>query len=417
MPASTAVTSRSAHSLTFDAVAEATPGARWRARWDRSWSAYEAWFVARGGDHGPDRASCEAALQEHMPELVPVHRALSQLAGNTDRAARFLSTWCPPEYLGGCSLAALAAKGEVRLVRNYDLAPTLNEGLLLRSEWTGTPVMGMSEFLWGLSDGVNARGLAAALAFGGRSEVGPGFGITTIVRYVLETCATVEEALKVLHRVPSHMAYNITLADRNGDTATIELHPAGRARQVEPAIATNHQHGVSTAGVSGAVTADRPGFTRTVERRDELSDLLAQGITLDALADAFLCEPLFQRNYDGGFGTLFTAVYDPAAGDLTLRWPDQEWRQSLADFAPGSRTIHYDGVLAPTPTLPAGIDLSHMLAALRPHLSKVSQDALDAWVKRTMHDAAGGGATGGAATNWGATNWVEFAEAMQKGWR
>ena len=51
----------------------------------------------------------------------------------------------------------------MRLVRNYDLSPDLNEGLLLRSEWTGSPVMGMVEFLWGVSDGVNARGLRASL--------------------------------------------------------------------------------------------------------------------------------------------------------------------------------------------------------------------------------------------------------------
>jgi len=402
MTTATAVSSRSAHSLTFDAIAEAAPGPLWRARWNRSWPAYEAWFIARGGDNGPDRATCESALKKYMPELVPVHRRLVQLAGNTDRAARFLSTWCPPEYLGGCSLAALAAKGEVRLVRNYDLAPTLNEGFLLRSEWTGTPVMGMIEFLWGLSDGVNARGLAAALAFGGRSEVGPGFGITTIVRYVLETCATVDEALKVLHRIPSHMAYNITLADRHGDTATIELHPAGPSQQVQPAIATNHQYGESGPSDSGVVDADRPGFTRTVERRDELSDLLERGISLDALADAFLCEPLFQRNYTGGFGTLFTAVYDPVAGELTLRWPDQDWLQSLTDFDPGSRTIDYDTIVTTTPTLPAGINLADMLAAIRPHMSQVGQNALDTWAKQTTN---------------GETNWVEFAKAMQKGWQ
>ena len=39
------------HSLTFDAISEATPGPKWTARWNRSWPAYEAWFVGRGGDN------------------------------------------------------------------------------------------------------------------------------------------------------------------------------------------------------------------------------------------------------------------------------------------------------------------------------------------------------------------------------
>jgi predicted choloylglycine hydrolase len=376
------------HSLTFDAVAEPVAGPLWADRWRRSWPAYEAWFRARGGDAGPDRAACAAALARHMPELVPVYRRLTRLAGGGDRAARFLSTWCPPRYLGGCSIAALAAEGAVRLVRNYDLAPELNEGLLLRSEWTGRPVMGMVEFLWGLSDGVNAGGLAAALAYGGRSEVGPGFGAPTILRYLLETCSSVAEAVVVLNRVPSHMPYNITLADRHGATATVELLPGGGARVVRPSVATNHQH--------GAETADNPGFTRTSERRDLLHQLVERGVSLEALTDAFLREPLFQRNYGAGFGTLFTAIYDPMAGGLTLRWQSQGWTQSLGVFAPGTRTIRY-GEAEPAPPLAPGLELDEMLAAIRPHLSGQGASLLDRWA---------------AETRIGRVGWVRFGHAF-----
>ena len=133
--------------MRFDAVSEALPGAKWRARWNRSWPEYKTWFLARGGDTGPSRSDCEQALKSYMPELLPTYRRLCMIAGNDDLAARFLSTWCPPVYLGGCSIAALTDKNDTRLVRNYDLSPDLNEGLLLRSEWTGSPVMGMIEFL------------------------------------------------------------------------------------------------------------------------------------------------------------------------------------------------------------------------------------------------------------------------------
>ncbi len=259
------------HELTFDAVSEARPGTKWRRRWDRSWPAYEAWFRARDGDAGPDLASCVAALARHMPELVPVHAALARLSGGGDRAARFLSTWCPPAYLGGCSLAAHSQDGVVRLVRNYDLSPDLNEGLLLRSAWAGRPVMGMVEFLWGLSDGVNEAGLAVALAFGGHHEVREGFGVTTVLRYVLETCTNVAEAIAVLARVPSHMAYNIVLADRAGTVASVELIPGGGMRRMPGGIATTARAGGGLAaaihanpgapGASGSPSGsrDRPG--------------------------------------------------------------------------------------------------------------------------------------------------------------
>ncbi|PVA11986.1 hypothetical protein DC366_03450 [Pelagivirga sediminicola] len=318
--------------LTFDAVNEAAPGPKWAARWRRCWPDYEAWFIANGGDAGPSLAECKAALRRYMPELAPVHARLSVLAGGSDRAARFLSTWCPPTYLGGCSLAAAAQGGDVRLVRNYDLAPELNEGLLLRSEWSGRAVMGMSEFLWGLSDGINDAGLAVALAYGGRAETGQGFGITTVLRYVLETCETVDEALKALHRVPSHMAYNLVLADASGRTEGVEILPGGGARVTPRAIATNHQSGPEKAAL--------PAFTRTHERHAHLSRLK---VAPDALNAQFLKAPLLQDRYAQGFGTLFTAEYDPVALTLGLTINGARWDQTLHDFAEGQRVADYAG--------------------------------------------------------------------------
>ncbi|TMV07415.1 C45 family autoproteolytic acyltransferase/hydolase [Arenibacterium halophilum] len=316
--------------LTFDAVSERTPGEKWRGRWLRSWPAYEAWFIARGGDDGPDRAACKAALARYMPELLPVHDRLVALAGGGDRAARFLSTWCPPRYLGGCSLAAMSDGTDVRLLRNYDLSPELNEGLLLRSEWTGRPVMGMVEFLWGLSDGINDAGLSVALAYGGRSDTGEGFGVTTILRYVLEVCDTVDEALAVLDRVPSHMAYNIVLADASGATTSVELSPGGGATRMPRAIATNHQS-------CGAIP-DRGPFTRTYERYKHLSALT---LGVRDLHTTFSGPPLLQDRYSEGFGTLFTAEYDPLERSLRLIWPDKDWYQTLAQFDEGQTVIDY----------------------------------------------------------------------------
>ncbi|MGB3243527.1 MAG: C45 family peptidase [Sulfitobacter sp.] len=321
-------------SLTFDAVSENRPGPKWKARWDRSWPAYRAWFTARGGDNGPDRAACEAAIERHMPELSGLHRRLTQMAGDDDRAACFLSAWCPPPYLGGCSLAAAADADSVRLVRNYDLSPDLNEGLLLRSAWTGRPVMGMVEFLWGLSDGINADGLSIALAYGGGSDTGTGFGICLILRYVLETCSTVPEAIAVLKRVPSHMAYNLVLADRAGRTASVEMHPGGGLLSRPVAVATNHQH--------GSRMPDRPAFTRTRERYAHLETMIKERPRPSNLAEQFLKEPLFQSNFAAGFGTLFTAEYDPDTTGMTLHWPDGQWVQDLNDFQEGQRVIHYD---------------------------------------------------------------------------
>jgi predicted choloylglycine hydrolase len=279
----------------------------------------------------------------------------------------------------------------VRLLRNYDLSPNLNEGLLLRTEWTGMPVMGMVEFLWGLSDGINGAGLSVALAYGGSGAVGEGFGITTILRYVLETCADVDQALAVLKRVPSHMAYNLVLADRHGQTAAVELRPGGGLRRREQSIATNHQH--------NGPAPDRPAFTRTLARQAHLESLFASEISPTALAEAFLAEPLFQRGYTQGFGTLFTTEYDPDAGAMTLLWPGDRWRQTLDDFKPGCRLVHYKEHTEQTME-PA--DLAATLALVRPFLPSASQGRFDTWL---------------AGNADGATDWQAFGMLFADDWK
>jgi predicted choloylglycine hydrolase len=251
-----------------------------------------------------------------------------------------------------------------------------------------------------LSDGVNARGLCAALAYGGRRQVGRGFGVTTIVRYVLETCGTVDEALAVLKRVPSHMAYNITVADRHGATATAELLPGGGARVLQPAIAANHQHGTEHA--------DRPGFTKTHERHDHLKRLIMSGIAPEELGDSFLDPPLYQRNYARGLGTLFTAVYDPLGGGLVLRWPGHDWVQRLDAFTEGRREISYGAAEVACPTnpyptnpCPPVFELDAILNSIRPYFSPATLRELETWAESARR---------------GSPDWAGFGRAMAMLW-
>jgi predicted choloylglycine hydrolase len=219
---------------------------------------------------------------------------------------------------------------------------------------------------------VNARGLALALAHGGRPEVAPGFGVTTILRYVLETCGTVAEGLAVLGRIPSHMAYNIVLADRHGATASVELQPGAGLTPRRPAVATNHQ---GDAGIADAGSA---------ARRQHLERLVVGGTAPDALGEAFLAPPLYQRDHARGFATLFTAVYDPCAMALTLRWPQESWEQSLDAFTQGRRTIVYDPNQGTgrTPGPATAVDIAAALYAARPFLSAAQARRLDAWCKK-----------------------------------
>ena len=148
-----------------------------------------------------------------MPELVPIWSALVAAVGADELGARMLTLYDPPPLLSGCSQAAL--RGEAALVRNYDYDPNLFDAVVLETRFADTRVIGMADQLWGLLDGVNDRGLAVSFTFGGRRGAGRGFSIPIVVRYLLETCATVAEGVAALERIPVQAAYNVTLVDRH----------------------------------------------------------------------------------------------------------------------------------------------------------------------------------------------------------
>lgn len=316
--------------LTFEAIREDTPGRKWQTLFTRFWPAYRRWFLSEGHLARPGWVTSRRMLAEHMPELVPVYEQLEDLAGGGDVAARFLSLYRPPPYLAGCS-QAVWTDGAPRLVRNYDYSPDRFEGVLLRSAWL-RPVLASTDCAWGALDGVNDAGLAAALAFGGRAITGDGFGVPILIRYVLETCESVGEAIRALRRVPSHMTYSVTLLDRSGEFATAYLAPDRSAAISDARACTNHQMDVEWQ--------DYVRMTASVTRRQHLDDLLERTQSFSRFVKGFLQPPLHATDFHRGFGTLYTAVYAPDAMRGTFRWPHHEPLElDLHDFREQERVV------------------------------------------------------------------------------
>ena len=316
--------------LTFEAVEEATPGRIWQTLFERHWDRYRSWFLHEGERARASYAESAAALREHMPELASTYDRLCELSGGGDLEARMLSMWRPPSYLSGCS-QGVWTRGEPVLVRNYDYAPDRLEGTILCTSWEGRRVIGMSDCLWGLLDGVNDAGLAVSLAFGGRRVVGEGFGVPLVVRYLLQICSTVAEARAVLARLPFHLAHTLTLVDSSGAYVTAYLSPDRGAVFRDVAVATNHQGDVEWIEHARA--------TKSLERERLIGSALAEADGPDAFAATFLRAPLYSCDRTGGMGTLYTAVYEPARGAVTYRWPGSAWAQSFGRFQTGTRTI------------------------------------------------------------------------------
>lgn len=322
----------------FHTLIEDAPGALWQAQFERLWPGYRSWYLRSGSVARPSYVESRRALREHMPELVPVWEQLVELAGGGDIESRFLSLWCPPPYIAGCSQAVWVdthGADEPVLLRNYDFAPLLLEGSWLATRWTGPRVAALGDCIWGALDGLNDAGLAASLSFGGRTVSGTGFGIPLVLRYLLEVAQNTQEAIKILERVPVSMCYTVTLLDAGGDWATVFVAPDRPTEVTRLNAVTNYQHQVEWPEHARA--------THAVERRDCLQAQVDAGGTAAQVTNALLLAPLYQTSWLRGYGTLYGAAYRPRSGLVELVWPGQRWEQRLGAFADGSRRIIYDG--------------------------------------------------------------------------
>lgn len=330
--------------LLFHGIRELTPGPRWRQLFTATWPGYRAWYLSEGDAARPSLAVAAAALRRHLPELVPTWERLVELADGDPTAARMLTLYDLPRFLPGCSQAVFPGRTPM-LVRNYDYRPDLCERVVYSSAFTGRRVIGSSDCLWGLLDGMNDAGLAVSLTSGGRLGAVPGFGIPLVVRYLLEVAGTVAEALAVLERVPVAMAYNLTLLGpgtppgSGPEAVTVYLRPGAAPERFDHLAATNHR---------GTVPEDpvHARSLRSVERQRALFELIRVGGPPAPTVAAFLREPLYNTAYASGFGTMYTAVYRPTVGVVDYVWPGSHWSRGF-DSPDGVHRARYRPGAAP----------------------------------------------------------------------
>ncbi len=309
--------------LSFNCVHEEKPGEKWKTLFDHTWPHYKHWFLSEGPALRKGYLTSYSEFKHYMPELVPQFEELQKLSGGGDLEARFLSMYCPPAYMTGCSQVTWTLDSP-SLIRNYDYSSKMFEGTLWYSNWL-QPVIGVSDCTWGLLDGMNASGLAASLTFGGRKITGEGFGIPIIIRYILETAKNVKEAIKILHRIPVHMAYNVSLIDAQKEYATVYLSPDRAAIVVDSKVATNHQKEIEWS--------DYAFLTGTIERKRLLEELVnSSHETEGSMLAHFLSPPLYNTNFEKSFGTLYTVIYRVTKGEAQVYWPGVTVKQDFSHF-------------------------------------------------------------------------------------
>jgi predicted choloylglycine hydrolase len=322
----------------FIFVREDRPANLWLNRFVAGRDETERWYLGVGRSAPHSAADCRAALQRHMPELMPLYDEACEMVGGDDRARQMLSHYRPPPMVGGCSQAVWLGSGGPALVRNYDFPLDVVTDRFEATSWFGREVISKAQRPWGgCLDGMNEDRLVASLTFGGSQVPGCGFAIILMLRYALETCRNVNDAIATLSRIPIAQSHNVTLLDRTGAFATLLLGPDRAPKVTAKRFCTNHQEQV----VWPAYAAK----SQTVERHEFLARHLADPeLTLDRLIEHYFSPPLYSRR--SGFPTVYTAVYRPGPGRVDYVWPGKTVRQRLGSFQPLEYTHDY-GELAP----------------------------------------------------------------------
>ncbi|EGA89773.1 peptidase C45 acyl-coenzyme A:6-aminopenicillanic acid acyl-transferase [Planococcus donghaensis MPA1U2] len=137
----------------------------------------------------------------------------------------------------GCSIVT----GTDFMVRNYDFHPQTYEGRFSLFQPTdgGYAIIGPTSRITGRMDGMNEKGLAMGYNFTHRKKPGDGFVCYLIGRIILETCATIHEAVELLREIPHRGSFSYIVTDTSGETRIIEASPRSVDVRISN-ICTNH---------------------------------------------------------------------------------------------------------------------------------------------------------------------------------
>lgn len=174
---------------------------------------------------------CLPIYEREYPEIVEEVRGIADgLQMKFDELAAFLFGIYNFTLDARCTCFACKRDGQVIFGRNSDFAVMLEpfyESCYYELDG-GYSFIGNTTAIVQMEDGVNEYGLAVGLTFIYPKVRKPGFNAGMLVRYLLEKCRDVKEALAALERLPVSSSQTITVADKSGRMAVVECNALER---------------------------------------------------------------------------------------------------------------------------------------------------------------------------------------------
>lgn len=192
------------------------------------------------------------------------------------------------------------------LIRNYDNAPRSYEGryVIYNPTDAGYATVGPTMQITGRTDGINEKGFAMGYNFVNRVKSDDGFVCNMIGRLLLENCASVEEAKRLIQELPHRHTFSYVLLDKNGYSVVAEVSPRN-VRFREANMCTNHFEELT-----------EENRYRTDESMERLNKISSQQSSVQNPYEAYqllnnLEKGVFSKKYGAWAGTLHTTAYLP----------------------------------------------------------------------------------------------------------
>lgn len=267
--------------------------------------------------------ACLQICRRVYPSVVEEMEGIAQGAGmELEKLSAFLfGIYAFPPFQG-CSCFAAADEEEIFFGRNSDFLPAAKE----QSLSSIYKIEGKKSFLANsttpvqVEDGVNEDGLAVGLTFLFPTVRKPGLNAGLLVRYLLEHCSSVPEAIAALGALPISSMQTLTVADRQGRMAVVECNCEAMEvrypKQGERFVAATNHFCAESLWPYQTTMPDRIHSHKrleTLERALQGKDRYSRTFLQELLAgkQGFLC----QYEPREGMDTIWSALYCLRSGE------------------------------------------------------------------------------------------------------
>ena len=255
--------------------------------------------------------------RDFYPEIIDEIQGFADgLKEEFDLVFAFLTSMYVFTYNNYCSIIAIKNEDEILFARNSDFSIDIEKlcDCAYYKLDNGYSFIGNTTAMIEIEDGVNSEGLACGLTFVYPKIKGYGFNAGFIIRYILEKCKDIDEAINFLKNIPMGSSQNIILADKKGNIALVECNSESKEIIVKSGYGnaslfrTNHFVNIGMEKYLPDIEDEIHSF----ERYETLKNQDYNGYGIEEIFKLLKGDYGFLCQYDRkkGMDTIWSSVYD-----------------------------------------------------------------------------------------------------------